>query len=366
MTACLYMSPPHDPDVANPILVPAVMADTMASILHPPAGAQPRLPVHPLDSSTISTVNMCRKLVLIGNGAFALAGDGHLIRQCIHEIRMQLPDWLKKDRPLLPLGDIAQRIGIEALAVIVTPGKIWSISPHDKMITTRHLGVCRAVGSGAARLLEQCVEFDHIVAHWPKGTVGDKIIGFTNGVNGRRLAAEFMGDADARKSWGGYIEWAAFDYSEMKWIYGPPTLHIFFYMVPTGPGSVKFVRAPMTLMFDPKNDVAARALALNEVGATEFIFDSVDPIGAGGTKPSTEFWTGWRPGICVVTFMGVGPNQGFNIPRTLNVSELPDLTFEASETTFVAGLKPALLNKLGNEISARGLFTYEEFKGALA
>jgi hypothetical protein len=367
MTACLYISPPHDPDVDTPTLAPAMLADTMATLSHPPAGAQPVLPAHAFGSASMSTVRMCRKLVLIENGAFALAGDGALIRQCIHEIRMQLADWLKEDRPLRPLGDIAQRIGIEALAVVVMPdNQIWSISPQAKIATTRHLGMCRAVGSGAERLLEQCAEFDHIIAHWPTGTVVDKVVGFTNGINARRLAAEFMGDAEARKSWGGYVEWAAFEYSTMTWTYGPPTLHMFYYMVPTNQGTVKFVRAPFTLMFDPINDAVARALALNEEGVREFIFDSVDVIPPSSERSANEFWRNWKPGIAVITFMGTGPNQGFYIPRSLNASEWPDLTFEVSDTTILAGLTPTLLNKLGNELSSRRLFNYEEFNGALA
>jgi hypothetical protein len=357
MTACLFISPKLSQSNPEVGIVPFVIADTMATLVIAPSGAVPLIPANPeMGDARSSTVNLVRKIALFGDTAVACAGNGQLIETAIYEIGQQLADWRERDRPMRLLGDMADRAGISVIGVHLRVNaekkyELMHVAPTSSRIETRHLGQCAAVGSGGNALLVECQEADLVFDAWDleRATTYDKVLGFVNAVNGRRLANELLGTAGARSSWGAYLEWAHFDFMAHRWRFGFKTLHL-FYMVAPIPGGFTLHFTGCGVAFDP-NEEQARALSLLGSRVREFRFDNVAARGRESSVSRAEFWHGWEPETVCVTVIGGQPDgEPLLVPRTLTRAEMSGALFEVTPTYVFGGLTAKLLHELGHEI----------------
>lgn len=354
MTGCIYISPPVVRGDPTRGVVPTLMADTMATLKVKPPGAVPILPtnVTPALLKAPTTVKLVRKLNIFDRAAVAMAGDGHLIRQALTEFRARLerfqhvPGLLDSSRPMRFLGDLAEKVGIEALGCCHVPetGVLNTLAPGGTFSLSQ-FGECACIGSGRNDLIAFARQQDQYFKRADGASAYSDALGFACAVNGDQLGKELVGSANA--TWGGYTEWAQWIAAEKRWRRGPKSLNIFLIARSHKRQRITTSLALRAIAYDPGGR-SGRVLSLggqNTPWAQDFILENLLDEDPATERDAGQFWTGWRPDVCTVTTISV--TSGYNsIIRTTNPSEMNDVIFEFSQDSWRYGLNKTLFDRM--------------------
>lgn len=301
MTVCLYISPKLDEK--PPFWM--VMADTIGT-LKGMEGGYSIIPTTVTASNlnhTSSVVMVRKSYIVSGRAAVAFAGNGDVIRDCLEEIKYQMPIWLNTDRPMQRLQDIVNEMkNIEIVGATIDPdaGVLNYISPINRRENIESLGDCAIIGSGRDSVIKSLVGFDRDTKTMNKVPSEQHALECWSMINSSNLASEINGHT---KDWGGYIEHLV--PAGPSWIRGPKTVNFFMFaeMLPDDKATVHLISR--VIAYDP-GGLDGRILSVSQGRdgdlIKEFILEDVLTAEKEPDQRSAkDFWSEWSPEMASVT-----------------------------------------------------------------
>ncbi len=313
MTACALLFLLVDRRVPDGPQIPLLLADTLVSY-DGGYGSRAVLPsvTSPDIAQSPSRVALARKLVIFGDAAVAMAGDGRLITGVVHELRIGLPEGERPSRWLANLtnhiNQPGRRQGLSALCAFPVDsghsrGMQCTLPKDRKLQFVDGVGYWTSIGSGGEELFQTVMQ---IVRSLPADYTCWQILSM---ISGPRLAMEIIGEA--RNSWGGYVEHAS--WQDGRWDRGGRVLHIFMLYTPCKDGFTTTMLSRV-VAYDPRGRLYSVSNHKTGPHFQEFILEEIAPINDVVSISEEEFWRNWSPDIINITFIGNVPDGRLCLP----------------------------------------------------
>jgi hypothetical protein len=299
VTGCLFISPG---------VVPALIADCLVTT----PGVHQSAPATLTNGGGFSGNPLFRKIYILSKRtAIAVSGEGPGIEDFLATLAGLVDIFELDERPMRRVGDFANqyagKVQIVGASVCDRPNGYFinQVSADSNFPILQHLGQCASVGSGAEDLMRLARAWDPQFAIMRQigVPVHEVICGLAGAQANGKIIAEYFGlDDYTGPDWGGYVEYAYFDYTKLTWRMGEPRLHL-LYIVSGPPGSHMPSIYPFFIAYDPglagEGELfCARAGPFGQLTSRWRLNSLLAPTNA----PPFD-WNSWAPERASVTFV---------------------------------------------------------------
>lgn len=367
MTGCLYVSPK---------LIPALISDTIVSEMNDQDNFVLPSNIMCIDGKfKLSFTTLARKSYVIGErAAIAFSGNESSIIEFLSDIS-DLASLLDQQRPMAYLARKADDHGGKVQIIGAIPMfrnseyGINSVIPPGGFVETVNLGRCSAIGSGSSELMDIARWYDQTLSRGSKinrTNVYEMIHGVTSAINGHRLLNEMMKVNHQFDSWGGYMEYLAFDINTHKWFRSPPVLNLFFQAKLCADGVLTTGMLGRAIAYDPGPELG-RVLSVvtgDDSGASDLfewrLKDLLKPE-AQQMEDSRSFWKAWRPARAAVTIVTNEGGARTSVKST-EAHEFSDIIFELRDNHVAYGLSDPLCDRISDAACKSWGYEYRPFR----
>lgn len=345
MTACLYM---------RPKVLPLLLSDTIVTRetdeldnLNVPGAL-----VHGTKIAKFKSTHVVRKIYFFGNNvAVACAGDVDKIENFLMEIseigdELSSPACMNKIYTLL--GKYEKYV--EAFACYESMEAGTLIAPSFSQCKVENFFECFTNGSGYEELA-RIVKGDfntYEKGRWKEIDDYDLISNFSGRICSRMIGNELL--YGKGRDWGGFAEWAFFDYKKGKWCYSPPTLHCFVLAVPL-PGK-RFTLEQSRYLFCYRNNPAldySQVLGIRlveEIQLYQWTLDNILSYEMGKELDFSE-WVGWQPEEVAIQIYPYGKDELG--PLFILTGNFLKTDFNIQEDNVVVNFQQEIIDQWGRE-----------------
>lgn len=348
MTACLYMKPKGYPLLLSDTIVTRETDDL--DDLNVPGAL-----VRGTKIAKFKSTHTSRKIYLFGNHlALACAGTVEEIEKFLHEI-LELGDDLSNVSCMDKVYNILHKYeaDVNTIACFQSRKESCTIVPDKSRYEIEGYFEYFTIGSGEeelARIVRRDFEFYEKIQwdvrkHWEVMDDYNLISNFAGRICSRMIGNELL--YGYGKDWGGFAEWAYYNYGEDKWCYAPKTLHCFILALPLP--NKRFTLEQSRYWYCYKNNeqldnsevVGFRMV--NEIQAYQWSLENILSYDMGRELNLSE-WTDWKPSEIVVQLFPYGKvdleplltvkgnflGRDFSIKKNSIVAQIPQESIDLS------------------------------------